>query len=543
EKSDYQEIQPVPEQEYYDVSHGQKRIWLLYQMEEEQIAYNMPHAFSLSGPVNGQVLHSSLNILVDRHESLRTTFKLVDGEVKQYIHGSVEFDLEEYDWRGEEDRDTRVRALIESEATRVFDLEHGPLIIGRLVQLEDDHYVFTLTLHHIISDGWSNELLINELITIYSAVGQGDPVPLQPLRIHYKDYALWQHEQLHGENYEKHEQYWHDQFSGEIPVLELPADRVRPPVQTHRGASCGTFLDSEITRGLRQMSEKTGSSMFMCLLASVKAFLYRYTGQRDMIIGTPVAGRVHPSLDAQVGFYVNTLAIRTQFEGSIGFEDLLYKVKENVLSAFEHQVYPFDKLVDSLSLNRDMSRSPLFDVMVILQNAHSGQQSRTMEDVVVEELIPESESSKFDITFNYNEIKDGEELYLSLVYNPDLFNASRIERMLEHYKAMLTVLSSESQVGLEKLTFISEEERHQLLEVFNDTTAAYPEEKTIHQLIEEQVVKSSSKAAVIFDDRNLSYEELNRRSNMLAHLLCDRYGIASDDLIGLMVPRNEEMVV
>ncbi|UCH97332.1 MAG: amino acid adenylation domain-containing protein, partial [Candidatus Aminicenantes bacterium] len=378
--------------------------------------------------------------------------------------------------------------------------------------------------------------------------------------IQYKDFSAWQNKQLEEEGLNNHREYWLGQFKGEVPVLELPCDYPRPKVKTYNGDSVGFLLPSTLSREVLELSQSQGTSLFIVLLASVKSLLYRYTGQEDIVIGSPISGRQHRDLEDQVGFYVNTLALRTVFAGSDSFKGLLGKVKETSLAAYDHELYPFDQLVDDLELARDTSRSPLFDVMVALNSEIGGSPAEGMKGVTVEGYEVDSKISKFDLRFAFDELSEG--IYVMLRYNTDLFSRTRIQRMARHYRQLLYSTVNNSQVSLSELNYLSDEEKHRLLYEFNDTKADYPADKTIHELFEEQVERTPHHAAVVAegegtglkpgrqhphhqatrDGLSMTYAGLNKRCNQLAQVLRDK-NVDSDGIVAIMTEPTIEMIV
>jgi amino acid adenylation domain-containing protein len=538
------DILVVPQAEYYEVSHAQKRLWILSQFDEASVAYNSPRAFILEGKLNIQAFAKVFETVVQRHESLRTTFTILNGEPKQKINdaNSGWFYLEYTDLRNDADRESKVKVIAESESKTVFNLQEGPLLKAKLFQMNEDRYIFLLTMHHIITDGWSMGVLVKEILKLYDAYCLGLENPLKPLKIQYKDYAAWQNSQLSGGMLKQHQDYWIDHFKGELPVLDFPADYSRPPRKTYNGGRINFMLDKFQKDSLNNISQKNGASLFMVLLATVKTMLYKYTGQEDMIIGSPMAGREHPGLEDQIGFYINTLAIRTSFNGYETFQELLDKVRTNVLNAYSHQEYPFDKLVDDLSLERDMSRSPLFDVAVVLQNTEVIRKGEgEMEGIMVYEYDTDLNISKFDVSFTFVEIDKS--IVVTIDYNTDLFTKSRIERLEEHYKNLIQALITNPECSLNKLNYLSDKESNQLLVDFNETISDYPHDKTIHQLFEEQVKKTPDAVAVEFENKQLTYSELNGKANQLAHYLRSKYEIVPDTLIGLMIDRSDLLII
>jgi amino acid adenylation domain-containing protein len=537
-------IEIIEEREYYGVSHAQRRLWVLCQFEESSVAYNIPAAHILKGKLNQCAFRQVFERLVERHESLRTVFITVDGEPKQKIRSKEEsgFKFKEIDLRKDAQREERARSLADEETRRVFDLQKGPLVSAALLRLEDEKYLFLLNMHHIISDGWSMGILIEEVCWLYNNGIHHRNSSLSPLKIQYKDFSGWQGKQLKGNLLAKHRQYWLEQFRGEVPVLALPGDYPRPKVKTYNGKRVDFLVSPGLSKEIIELSGRHGTSLFMTLLASVKALLYRYTGQEDIIIGSPISGREHNHLKDQVGFYVNTLALRTVFKGSASFERLLGKVKETSLAAYDHDAYPFDQLVNDLVLERDTSRSPLFDVMVALNPEPGGKPTEGFEGVTRESYPTNSKISKFDWLFVFTRLPGG--IYVNIEYNTDLFSRSRIEQMGNHYQALLQAIVNNSQSPLNKLNYLSSEEKHQLLHEFNDTHTEYPKDKVIHQLFEEQAERSPDNIAVIGREQgaSVSYKELNERSQQLSYFLQQK-GVLADTIAGIMVERSIEMII
>ena len=539
----YSAIEPVAKKAYYDVSHAQKRLWILDQLEEEQVAYNIPAAFELSGILDLAAFSKALETLVARHESLRTIFREVEGEPKQMIQDitSIDFALQYEDLRKVADREALAAQVAAEEAVQPFVLAEGPLLRARLLQLEDERYIFLFTTHHIISDGWSMVVMVRELIGLYQSFKHGASHPLAPLGIQYKDYAAWQQEQLSGDHVSAHQSWWLEQFSGDIPVLELYPDYPRPAAKSYNGDTYTFKLDASMQTGLNELGTQQGASLFMTLLAAVKVLLYRYSGQTDIVIGSPVAGRDHSDLEQQVGFYVNTLPLRTQFSAADDFIGLLQKVKDTTLGAYDHQVYPFDRLVDELDLDRDLSRSPLFDVMVTLQHADADDIS-ALEGLSVKTHAVGTGVSKFDLTYNFNVLETGQ-LLVEIEYNTDLFSTARIERMGVHLQGLLRAVLNNATVPLSKLEYLGTEEQQLLLHGFSDTALALPDAKhTLVSLFNEQVQRKPDAIAVQVDGQSLTYRELDEQSNQLAHYL-QRKGVYVETLVPICIERSLQMIV
>jgi amino acid adenylation domain-containing protein/non-ribosomal peptide synthase protein (TIGR01720 family) len=539
ESSAFMNITPAVEQGLYDLSHAQRRLWAIDHMEKDLIAYNIHGAYLLKGDVNGGALSLAFKRLIERHESLRTVFIMSDGQPKQRIHHDTDFVLEEIDISKETRREALAKKYSKEEATTPFDLERGPLLRVKLLKLERGRYLLLFTMHHIIGDGWSIGVLERELVGFYNAYALGEEKALPPLRIQYKDFAAWQNFLLESESAEKHRRYWHRKLSGELPVLSLPTDYSRPSVQTFNGRTMSFGLDETLKDDLTNLGKQCGASLFMVLVAALKALLFRYTGQTDIILGSPVAGRENPELEDQIGFYVNTLALRDEVKGEESFLSLLKKVRETTIEAYEHQIYPFDSLVNELKLERDLSRSPFFDVMVLLQT--NDPFVPEMVNIKVTEFVQEQTTSKFDMIFQF--VNNGHELMAHIEYNTDLFKEDTIRRLSSHFKELVRSLLEDGNRQIRDLNLLPESERKCLLEDFNDTWTDYPREKSIVDLFEEQVERAPDNTAVVFKERKLTYKELNELANRVAHHLRDHYGIRPDERVGIMVDRSEQMII
>ncbi|WP_217607379.1 condensation domain-containing protein, partial [Chitinophaga sp. GbtcB8] len=528
----------------YELSAAQRRLWVLSQFEEGNLAYNMPGTYVFEGNLDTTALAAAFNDLIARHEILRTVFKEDEqGEVKQYIQATSNFRVEHLDLRQEHVQEEKLPLLIQQVSATPFDLRTGSLLRAVLYQVTDNKWVFAFSMHHIISDGWSMEVLIKELLHLYHAKVNNTSSTLPDLRIQYKDYAAWQQSQLSVAALETHKHWWLQQFEGELPLLDLPGDHSRPAVKTYNGAAVNMMLSKTLTQGLQTLVNEQGSTLFMGLLAAVNTLLYRYTGQEDIIIGTPVAGRLHSDLEDQIGLYVNTLALRSQFSGTDSYSSLLQKVKQTTLGAYEHQAYPFDELVDTLQLRRDMSRSALFDVMVVLQNT-----GRLLSDgtPVGEALVSsygdvQAPFTKFDLTFNF--IEKGEGLHCIVEYNRDLYNQDTVKRFIHHLEQLLVAIIAHPDVPVNRLNYLGVAAQLQLLEAFNATEVVYEHTGTILQKFEEQATKTPDHTAILFGETVLSYAALNEQANRLGDYLRIQYNIQANDRIGIQLDRSEQTII
>ncbi len=539
------QIEKAAPQASYPISDAQRRLWVLSQFEGGSAAYNMPGSTYLNQDIDIENFKRAIDATIDRHEILRTVFREdASGEIRQWVleKEDLGFAIDYRDFRSEVDKHQKAQAYIAADAHRAFDLEQGPLLRAALLQVEEAQYVFYFNMHHIISDGWSMEVLSKDVFTFYEAYQAGKQPQVKQLRIQYKDYSAWQLGQLNQESFKTHQAYWFDKLAGELPLLDLPATKQRPNVKTYNGQGLATYLDKTTTAKLKGYIQDKGGSLFMGLLASWNVLMYRYTAQQDIIIGSPIAGREHADLEDQIGFYVNTLALRNQVDPQESFDGFYQALKEDTLKSYGHQMYPFDRLVEDLNLHRDTSRSAVFDVMLILQN--NGEKSKGVE--LAEEALNQTvdqgyRTSRFDLEITAEEM--GDYLSLSLVFNPDVYEKAMVEGMIRHYKHLLNALLETPQAKLSQVDYLSEEEKHTLLVTYNDTAVAYPKDKTIVDLFEEQVARTPDNVAVVFEDIELTYQQLDERSNQLAHYLRDNYDIRPDDLVAIQLERSEWMII
>jgi amino acid adenylation domain-containing protein/FkbM family methyltransferase len=539
-------IPVVPEQESYRLSHAQRRLWILDKFEENKTAYIIPVTLVLEGTLQVEMLRKALTYLVDRYEILRTTIaENGNAEPMQYIHDKHQFNLpfEVIDGCDEADQDLKMRALAEQEATMPFSLEQGPLFRIRLLSLSDTRYVLYITFHHIVIDGWSIEVLTRKLITVYNTFVQNEEISLEPLIIQYKEYAQWQFNQIYSDPLKKHQKYWLSQFEGEVPVLELPTKK-RPEVKTYHGSAVTIQLPEESVIRIKELSQRNDASVFITLLASVNALLHRYTQQDDIVVGTTIAGRDHWELENQIGFFINTLALRNKVERGDTFLQLLQKVRHNTLQAYEHQYYPFDKLVDDLQLTRDVSRTPLFDVLVewINLDIQEGVPNE-MKDVKIRPCqLSKYAIAKFDLSFRFT-YQDNGGIQLNLEYNSDLFDSDRIEYMGKHFIQLLDNLLQTPEKSINSHQMLSLSELKRITEEYNNTEAVYPADETIVSLFETQVAQTPHALAFQFEDVRLNYQELNELSNRLANYLRTTFSIHPNDRIALKMERSERMMI
>ncbi|MEN2401844.1 amino acid adenylation domain-containing protein [Flavobacterium sp. MC2016-06] len=538
-------IKAAPLKASYPLSSAQKRLWLVSQIEEYSIAYNIPSCKFLDGNYSIENLKKAIDATIERHEILRTVFKEnEDGDVNQWVLSSKElgFKIDYVDLTNTENQNAGIRNYIHQDSIKPFDLEKGPLLRAALLQLSENKHAFYYNMHHIISDGWSIEVMIKDVLAYYKSYVEGSTVELSDLKIQYKDYSVWQLEQMEKESHHAHKTYWEDQFSGELPTINLNTSNKRPLVKGSKGKRLGTYISKENSQNLKQFCQQKGGSLFMGLLANLNALFYKNTAQNDIIIGTPIAGRDHLDLENQIGFYVNTLALRNNVNPNESFDQLLENIKKNTLKAYEHQEYPFDQLVEDLNLKRDISRSLLFDVMMVLQNKDQESSKVAVPEETVNAITDFGETtSKFDLEIFFQEI--GDCISFQITYNSDVYDKEMIEAFLSHYKQLLETSLKYPHQKLLELNYLTESEKQQLLFGFNDTKVLHSEDKTLVDLFEEQAAKTPNNTAVIFEDTILTYQQLNEKSNQLAAYLRANHTIEPDDLIAVKLERNEFLLV
>ncbi|MGB7951165.1 MAG: amino acid adenylation domain-containing protein [Candidatus Binatia bacterium] len=531
---------PVLRDQKFPLSFAQQRLWFLDRYEPGKPFYNISQGLRLSGRLDIEALERSLNEIIRRHEVLRTTFSMEEDEPVQRIAQPVNRSLARIDLRDRavSEREDEARRIASEEARRPFDLGRGPLFRATLVRLGEDDHVLVLTVHHIVADGWSMAVLNGELAVLYEAFRHSEPSPLSELPIQYADYAVWQREWLQGEVLDGQVSYWKKQLEGAPAVLDLPTDRPRPAVQSYRGARSSFELSKELTEQLKALSRKENATLFMTLLAAFQALLYRYTGQQDIVVGSPIANRSRVEIEGLIGFFVNTLVLRTDLSGNPSFRELLRRVRKTALEAYDHQDLPFEKLVEELNPERSLSHSPLFQVMFVLQNVPVGPGSNS--DLVIHPERLENDTTKFDLSVSLVERSDGLKGWCE--YSTDLFNEGTIVRLGEHFRMLLEGLTRNPDRLVGHLPMLTEAETHKLILEWNETKREYPRNKCIHELFEEQVKRTPEAVAVVFDGEELKYRELNRRANQVARYLI-KLGARPETLVAICMERSLEMIV
>jgi amino acid adenylation domain-containing protein len=536
-------LSQVQKAEVYPLSFAQQRLWFLDRLEPGNPAYNISLAVNLKGELEVTLLEQSLNEIIRRHETLRTTFTTVNGQPMQIIAASLKLSLSVIDYQKsiESQGDAAVEQFLTEQSQQPFDLTQGLLLRAKLLRLAPQEHILLLEMHHIISDGWSTEVFLQEMASLYKAFLAGTSSPLPKISIQYKDFAHWQRQWLQGEILQTQLSYWKQQLEGIPAALQLPTDRPRPAVQTSHGAQQSIELSEVVIKQLKAIARQEGVTLFMLLLAAFGTFLYRYTGQDDIAVGTPVANRNRDEVKGLIGFFVNTLVLRTDMSGNPTFDELLTRVRKVALGAYTHQDLPFDQLVEAVQPERDTSRTPLFQVMFSIQDYS---QLPEIPSLTLSSVKIETETAQFDLSVSINITQKA--VMASFEYNTDLFDAATIAKMLRHFQNLLSGIATNPQARLSNLPLLSEADCKELLE-FSTNKFQIPNfqskiEQCIHQLFEVQVERTPNAVAVVFDNQHLTYKELNQRANQLAHYL-KTLGVRPEVLVGICIQRSLEMVV
>jgi tyrocidine synthetase-3 len=539
----YTPLQWVEKRDFYALSSAQKRLYILQQMEMANIAYNLPAIMKLEGELRTKGFEEAIKRLIDRHESLRTSFHMIDEQPVQRVHDEVEFEIEYYDsgnrqkakGKKEEKMPNAYYLMPESlikNFIRPFDLSRAPLLRIELIKTGEQEHMLMIDMHHIVMDGISLGIFIEEFMMIYG----GGKIPV--LRHRYKEFLAWQNTEKKAQTFKKQEEYWKKQFEGGIPVLNLPTDYNRPLVSSSAGNQVSFRLSSSETNGLKELGMTERASLFMVLLSVFNVLLFKITGQEDIVVGTPVAGRRHAELQRIIGMFVNTLALRNYPWGEKNHRELLREIKERTLSAFENQDYPFEDLVEQVEINRDTGRNPVFSVMLVLQDMDLPEPE--IPGLKLQTLHHGPGGGRFDMTLFAREDRD--ELAFTLEYGTKLFKKETIIRYVEYFKRIVSLAPGNPDAMLGQIEVIGEAEKRQLIVDFNNTGARYPKEKTLHELFEEQVEKTTDNTAVVFEDQKLTYRVLNQKANQLAQVLRAK-NISPDKVVSIMVQPSVEMMV
>ncbi|HYX24954.1 MAG TPA: amino acid adenylation domain-containing protein, partial [Thermoanaerobaculia bacterium] len=535
------EARPVEPGRPYPLSFAQERLWFLDQLQPGTFAYNVPFAVRLTGRLDAAALAATLREIVRRHASLRTSFGVSDGEPVQRIAPAAELPFPRVDLGGlpPDRREEEVGKLALAESRRSFDLTRAPMLRALLVRLEPKDHALLLTLHHIAADGWSVGVLVREVVALYQAFAQGEPSPLSELPVQYVDFALWQRGWLQGAELAAQLAFWRDLLV-DVPVLQLATDRPRTALQSYRGANLSLQLPAAVGDGVRALSQRLRATPFMILLAGFEALLQRYTGQNDLIVGSTIANRTRRELEGLIGFFVNTLALRADLGGDPSFDLLLARVRESTLGAFAHQDLPFEKLVAELQPERDLSRSPLFQVLFQFQNANAEAEPVRLPELELRPMGAGGQTAKFDLVLNTFEA--GPLFGGTLKYNTDLFERATAARIIRHFATLLTAAVTAPARPLSELPLLSDEESHQLIREWNEAPVEDLGSGALHERFAAQAARSPEAVAVVCDGERLSYGELDRQANQLARHLA-RLGVAAGDPVGICLERSLGMLV
>jgi amino acid adenylation domain-containing protein len=531
---------PVSRSRHLPLSFAQERLWFFDQLEPGNPFYNLCGAVRVTGQLNAEALRQSIEKIIDRHEVLRTAFAAVEGQPIQVVAAAGDWTLPLIDLssRSPDDRQAEVQRLSASSARDPFDLGQSSLLRAKLLRLDETEHVLLLTVHHIVFDGWSLGVFLRELAEFYQAFSSNHLPLLSPLPIQYADFAAWQRQQLQGEILERQLGYWKQQLSGSLPILNLPTDFPRPAVQTFQGARQTWELPKDLSLALAGLGQQEKATLFMTLLAAFKTLLYRYTGQTDILVGSPIASRNRSEIEALIGFFVNTLVLRSDLNGNPTFRELLRSVREVALGAYAHQDVPIEKLVEELQPERDLSYSPLFQVAFALQNGLT--QTLELPGLTLNSHEIDTGTANFDLMLFLEETDRG--LTATWEYSTNLFQPSTIARMHGHFQILLEGIIANADRRLDELPLLSDRERHQLLVEWNKTQVDYPKDSTIHQMFEHRAQQTPDAVAVVFENQQLTYKELNQKANQVAHYL-QKLGVKPEVRVGIYVDRSLEMVV
>jgi amino acid adenylation domain-containing protein/non-ribosomal peptide synthase protein (TIGR01720 family) len=524
------------------LSYAQQRQWFLWQWAPQSAAYNIPTALRLQGLLDVSALERSVQALIERHETLRTVFSQETAQPLQVVLPAGPFALEIHQLSAElaNDADASIQAFVQTQSQKTFDLQHGPLLRAALLQVSPNDHVLVLTLHHIVSDGWSLQVMIEELVQLYAGFNLDHDAGLPALPIQYADYALWQRQWMEAGEQERQLAYWQEKLGGEQPVLELPMDRPRSIEQSFAGASHNLILDPALSNALKVFARQENVTLFVVLLASFQALLHRYSGQADIRVGVPNANRGRVEIERLIGFFVNTQVLKADIDGQMSFVDLLRQVKQTAQEAQAHQDLPFEQLVEALEPGRSLSHSPLFQVMFNHQAERRASVETRLNGLSIEPLEWQSQTAQFDLTLNTTEQAHGIEAVLK--YATDLFDAATIERLAQHWNALLQAIVAAPTQRIGQLPMLDAGQQQQLLAQWNPERIEQPLGQCIHQAIEAQAERYPDAIAVTYDGQRLTYAELNRRANQWAHVLIAR-GVGPDVRVGVAVERSLDMIV
>ncbi len=525
----------------YPLSVAQQRLWLLYQLDPQSSMYNISVSLQMKGPLNLSALEWGLNEVVRRHNTFRTTFTVMNSQPLQCISPYNPFSLSVVNLENldQDQRQEKIHQVKQAAAQEPFNLTTGPVWRAKLIKISSQDHIFLLTLHHIMADGWSMELVYDELSLLYQSFIKSEPPHLLPLPIQYVDFSEWQHERLKRQAFSSQVNYWKKQLKDTPPILDLPTDFPRPSKLSGNGTVQPIDIPRSLSHALRHLAQQEGVTLFMVLLAALNVFLYRYSGQQDLVIGTPIANRNHPAIKKLVGFFVNMLVLRADLSGNPSFLELLERVKKCALDAYRNQEVPFEKLVEEINPTRSLSHSPLFQISLGLRNFRKKHLHFPDLEIISQRL--DSQGSKFDLAFLLEEKEDGT-LEGIVEYSTDLFTRPTIQRLLNHFRTLLQHVVDNPKVPIPQIPILEEPEREHLLVDLNNTKTDYPRETPIIALFEEQVARAPHSLALVAGSCQLTYAVLHAHANQLARYL-QRRGVVSGDRVGVCLARGVDLIV
>ncbi|MGH1386780.1 amino acid adenylation domain-containing protein [Kordia sp.] len=538
------EVEQIPalkEANNYRLSDAQKRMWIICQLESSSVAYNMPLQMPLDGEYDINVFKQAIDATIDRHEILRTVFKEDEnGEVKQWIldRETLGFKVNQYELQNESNPEAVAKQIIEDDTYKPFDLANGPLIRASIFQIAANKYIFYYNMHHIISDGWSLNVLANDVMHYYTSFTTNTAPTLPELRVHYKDYSAWREAKQEKGVDSKDKTYWTEKLGGELTLLDLPKQKQRPKYKTNNGNSLQTYLSADIAQQLNTFNQKSQGSLFIGILSTLNILLHKYTNKKDIIIGSPIVGRDHPDLQNQIGFYVNSIVLRNQIETGNEFATFYNDVKENVYESFKYKSYPFDRLVEDLNVPYDMSRTPIFDISLTLHETIRGVDTTTCLDEITERT---GVVSKNDIEFHFQQV--GDVISFKINYNSDLYDAETFKMFMKHFKQLIANILDNPNTPIDELHYLNDAEQQQLIYDFNAITLDYDSNATLLSEFNKQVESKPDVPAVVFNNTTLTYKELDEVSNQLARCLVEEYDVKKGDFVGIHLDRSEMVLV
>ncbi len=540
--TDYKEISPAPKAEAYRLSSSQKRLWVISQFKETSIAYNMSFSIEVSKEYSDADLwQKAIQSTVERHESLRTIFKAdIDGEVWQYIIPKTDINctVNFIDLTKNSSKEQFFTEYIKNDSSTAFDLTKGPLFRVSLIKLSNEKHMLYYNLHHIIGDEWSMGVLANDLLHFYDCHKQDKVSELPPLKIHYKDYAKWQLEYLESEAIKESDAFWKNQLSGDLPFLGLPTDKVRPSMKTYNGKKITGYIRPESAEFIKKLGQDQGGSIFMLMVSALNVLLYKYSGQKDIILGSPIAGRIHPDLENQIGFFLNTIVIRNHISPNQKFSDFLEDVKLNLVEIYKHQQYPFDKLLEGINQKRKINRNVIFDILADYHKSFD----KEIDDTHITQIIESNVNTvKCDIEFHFTEFKNS--IGIDVHYNTDVYENGVISQFLKHFITFLNNLSVNIEKTVAEVDFLEVQEKHELTNLFNATEVVFDEQKTVLDLLASQNTKHSGEIAIDNGAKKLTYSELEEQSSKFAKFLVDNYEITKGSFIGLKINHSCELII